>query len=70
MLIDDAIKALHGLKEKGETHAVVAWWEAADFDVDSTDENVDWGFISEQIEDQMDWSSTNDKMLAIADSFD
>ena len=58
MLIDDAIKALQDLKEKGETAVIIAWWEADEYNMK---DNEDWPFVAEQVEDRMDWGNVGDE---------
>ena len=60
MTIDDAIKMLTKCKEDGVKSIIFSFWEAEAFDL--PDDN-NWKVISESVEEDMDWSCTNNDLL-------
>jgi hypothetical protein len=59
MTIDDAIKQLKDEKKNGTKNIVFAYWDASSFD--RTDDD-DWAYLSQTVEDKMDWSIAHDQM--------
>ena len=62
MTIDDAIKMLTDSKAGGVKSIILAFWEAASFDLE---DDEDWEGFSESVEDSMDWSNTHDDLSGI-----
>jgi epoxyqueuosine reductase QueG len=56
MTIDEAIKNLENAKAKGAKAIIMAWWDAELF---QKQDDHEWQAIAEQVESQMDWSSTH-----------
>ena len=61
MKIDDAIKSLLEVKKRGVKNIIFAHWEADLFD---KQDDKDWEFLCDFIDDKMDWSSTFDSIEA------
>jgi len=59
MKIDDAIKALIEVKNRGVKNIIFAHWEADLFD---EKDDKDWEVICEHIDKEMDWSNTFDSI--------
>lgn len=64
MKIDDAIKALIEVKKRGVKNIIFAHWEADLFD---KEDDKDWEWLCNFIDDKMDWSSTFDTIEATMD---
>ena len=64
MKIDDAIKALIEVKKRGVKNIIFAHWEADLFD---KQDDKDWEWLCNFIDDKMDWSSTFDSIAATMD---
>ena len=64
MKIDDAIKALIEVKKRGVKNIIFAHWEADLFD---KQDDKDWEWLFNFIDDKMDWSSTFDSIAATMD---
>lgn len=61
MTIDDAIQQLQEAKARGVKSVVLAWWVAEEFGMPDDDK---WGELTDHM-DQMDWSSTHDRLMEI-----
>lgn len=61
MKIDDAIKALTDIKNRGVKNIIFAHWECDLFD---KEDNKEWEDICECIDAHMDWSNTFDAIMA------
>ncbi len=59
MSIDEAIKLLQHAKNTGTKSIVISWWDASMFGLD---DDHDWLSLTQEIEDNFDWSGTHDKM--------
>lgn len=64
MKIDDAIKSLMEVKKRGVKNIIFAHWEADLFD---KEDDKDWEWLCNFIDDKMDWSSTFDTIEATMD---
>lgn len=64
MKIDDAIKSLIEIKNRGVKNIIFAHWEADLFD---KEDDKDWEWLCNFIDDKMDWSSTFDTIEATMD---
>jgi hypothetical protein len=64
MKIDDAIKALIEVKKRGVKNIIFAHWEADLFD---KEDDKDWEWLCNFIDDKIDWSSTFDNIEATMD---
>lgn len=64
MKIDDAIKSLMEVKKRGVKNIIFAHWEADLFD---KQDDKDWEWLCNFIDDKMDWSSTFDTIEATMD---
>ena len=62
MTIDDAIKQLESEKKNGTKNIVFAYWDASSFDRTDDDE---WAYLSQTVEDKMDWSDAHDQMIVL-----
>ena len=66
MTIDYAIKLLKDAKKDGVDHIIFAYWDASNFELK---DNKDWAWIADRVEDDFDWSSTNEAIESFMGSF-
>lgn len=59
MTIDEAIENLKDAKTRGVKSIIMAWWDALEF---SRQDDEAWEADAARVEDEMDWSSTHDKI--------
>ena len=65
MKIEDAIQMLVEAKNNGTKNIILAYWES---DIFQKNDDGEWAEIAEQVEDQMDWSITNDGIESLIES--
>jgi hypothetical protein len=65
MKIEEAIKILKEEKKNGTKNIILAYWKAEDFD---RKDNKGWKKDVDILEEDLDWSNTNEDMQSFLDS--
>lgn len=63
MKAKEAIKLLKKLKP--DEQLIIAWWQKDMFEYENPD---DWGWISENVTDEFDWSGTHEDIQLYIDN--